>query len=64
VVPLTEEERAQLRATRAAQVEDGGAWLEAAMGGGGGLEGLMESLAAGSDGEGAEAGTAATQAAC
>jgi hypothetical protein len=52
---MTAEERAAMRAERAAAAEDGGTWLEEAMGAGGGLEGLVELLAA----DGAEAEEAA-----
>jgi len=60
VVPLTESERAELRSARAAQAEEGGAWLEAAMGQSGGLEGLLAAL---ETGEGGDEGAAAAAAA-
>lgn len=52
VVPLSEEERAARRAARDAARTDGGAWMEAAMGGGGGLDGLLAALETADDGGG------------
>jgi hypothetical protein len=46
VVPLTAEERAALQKARASALEDGREWMEDAMGCGGGLDGVLEALAA------------------
>ncbi len=56
VVPLTDEERATLRVQREEARADGGAWMEEALGGGGGLDALLEGLACGGSGSGGDGG--------